>query len=164
MCPGIPLTPLSKTWSCLNHTFHPSFLQTASWKEHYKIIWEMENFIQQKISFKLVNHNKLQIMLNIYFLFSQDCGQRRGCRWNIVMVIEKKSRNYIVFSYLHSRWGNITVPLHMFIYVTIYLMSVFPDKSHVRKTVFTTVSPAHKVPSGGTELFDEWCISWWIME
>lgn len=30
----------------------------------------MENFIQQKIPFKLVNHNQLQIMLNICFVFS----------------------------------------------------------------------------------------------
>lgn len=70
------------------------------------------------------------------------------------MVIEKVKELHCF--HIHTVDEGITiVPLHMFIYVIIYLMSVFPDKSQVRNTVFTTVSPVYKVPSGGSELFDE---------
>lgn len=71
-------------------------------------------------------------------------------------------KNYIVFAHSHCRWGNFTVPLHMFICVIIYLISVFPDKFHVRNIIFTVIFPVHKMLSRGTELFDEWWVNKWM--
>lgn len=71
-------------------------------------------------------------------------------------------KTYIVFAHSHCRWGNFTVPLHMFICVINYLISVFPDKFHVRNIIFTVIFPVHKMLSRGTELFDEWWINKWM--